>query len=48
MSSDANRNVQKLRSYCAVLRDVGLSYGDNLQALSGSERGAPVGAVLQP
>jgi hypothetical protein len=48
MSSEANRIVQKLWSYCTVLRDVGLSYGDNLQTLSGSERGAPVGAVLQP
>jgi len=48
MSSEANRIVQKLWSYCTVLRDDGLSYGDNLQALSGAERGAPVGAVLQP
>jgi hypothetical protein len=48
MSSDANGIVQKLWSCCTVLRDDGLSYGDNLQALSGSERGAPVGAVHQP
>jgi hypothetical protein len=28
MSTEANRIVQKLWSYCTVLRDDGLSYGD--------------------
>ena len=34
MSTDANRIVQKLWSYCTVLRDDGLSYGDYLEQLS--------------
>ena len=34
MSSEANRIVQKLWSYCTVLRDDGLSYGDYLEQLS--------------
>lgn len=34
MSTDANRIVQKLWSYCTVLRDDGLSYGDHLEQLS--------------
>jgi type I restriction enzyme M protein len=33
MSSEANRIVQKLWSYCTVLRDDGLSYGDYLEQL---------------
>ena len=31
MSADANRIVNKLWSYCNVLRDDGLSYGDYCQ-----------------
>jgi type I restriction enzyme M protein len=34
MSNKANRIVQKLWSYCTVLRDDGLSYGDYLEQLS--------------
>ena len=34
MSAEANRIVQKLWSYCTVLRDYGLSYGDYLEQLS--------------
>jgi len=34
MSAEANRIVQKLWSYCTVLRDDGLSYGDDLEQLS--------------
>ena len=34
MSAEANRIVQKLWSYCTVLRDDGLSYGDYLEQLS--------------
>ena len=34
MGTDANRIVQKLWSYCTVLRDDGLSYGDSLEQLS--------------
>jgi type I restriction enzyme M protein len=34
MSTEANRIVQKLWSYCTVLRDDGLSYGDYLEQLS--------------
>jgi type I restriction enzyme M protein len=34
MSTDANRIVEKLWSYCTVLRDDGLSYGDYLEQLS--------------
>ena len=34
MSSEANRIVQKLWSYCTVLRDDGLSYVDYLMQLS--------------
>jgi type I restriction enzyme M protein len=34
MSTEAKRIVQKLWSYCAVLRDDGLSYGDYLEQLS--------------
>ena len=34
MSADANRIVQKLWSYCNVLRDDGLSYGDYLEQLT--------------
>ena len=34
MSTDASRIVQKLWSYCTVLRDDGLSYGDYLEQLS--------------
>jgi type I restriction enzyme M protein len=34
MSSEANRIVQKLWSYCTVLRDNGLSYGDYLEQFS--------------
>ena len=33
MSTEANRIVQKLWSYCTVLRDDGLSYGDDLEHL---------------
>jgi type I restriction enzyme M protein len=32
--SDANRIVNKLWSYCNVLRDDGLSYGDYLEQLT--------------
>ena len=32
--AEANRIVQKLWSYCTVLRDDGLSYGDYLEQLS--------------
>ena len=34
VSAEANRIVQKLWSYCTVLRDDGLSYGDYLEQLS--------------
>jgi type I restriction enzyme M protein len=34
MSAEANRIVQKLWSYCNVLRDDGLSYGDYLEQLT--------------
>jgi hypothetical protein len=34
MSADANRIVNKLWSYCNVLRDDGLSYGDYLEQLT--------------
>ena len=34
MSAAANRIVQKLWSYCNVLRDDGLSYGDYLEQLT--------------
>ena len=34
MSTEANRIVQKLLSYCTVLRDDDLSYGDYLEQLS--------------
>ena len=34
MSAEANRVVQKLWSYCNVLRDDGLSYGDYLEQLT--------------
>jgi type I restriction-modification system DNA methylase subunit len=34
MGTEANRIIQKLWSYCTVLRDDGLSYGDYLEQLS--------------
>ena len=34
MTSDSNRIVQKLWSYCQVLRDDGLSYQDYLEQLT--------------
>ena len=34
VSAEANRIVQKLWSYCTVLLDDGLSYGDYLEQLS--------------
>jgi len=34
MSADASRIVSKLWSYCQVLRDDGLSYGDYLEQLT--------------
>lgn len=42
MSSEANRIVQKFWSYCTVLRDDGLSYGDNLQAAASTTTDQPL------